>query len=60
MYKGDDYKLHAAGREYIDMLGSCMLFLVEIQNACYVPSEVSIKEMKNKTKSQDSNLGCFL
>ncbi|RZC66849.1 hypothetical protein C5167_010548 [Papaver somniferum] len=48
--RGDNYKFHAAGREDIDvrMLGSGRPFLVEIQNARHVPSEVSIGEMEEK------------
>ncbi|XP_023741450.1 uncharacterized protein LOC111889534 [Lactuca sativa] len=58
MCNGDSYKFHAAGREDIDvrMLGSGRPFLVEIQNARFVPSEVSIKEMENKINSLESNL----
>ncbi|XP_071697918.1 uncharacterized protein [Rutidosis leptorrhynchoides] len=55
---GDGYKFHAAGREDIDvrMLGSGRPFLVEIQNARRVPSEVSVKEMEKKINSLESNL----
>ncbi|XP_076948554.1 uncharacterized protein LOC143620843 [Bidens hawaiensis] len=56
--KGDGYKFHAAGREDIDvrMLGSGRPFLIEIQNACRVPSEASIKEMEKKINSLESHL----
>lgn len=55
---GDGYKFHAAGREDIDvrMLGSGRPFLIEIQNARNVPSEMSIKEMEKKINSLESNL----
>ncbi|OWM81391.1 hypothetical protein CDL15_Pgr007429 [Punica granatum] len=45
---GDKYKFHAAGREDIDvrMLGSGRPFLIEIQNARNVPSEVSVRNLK--------------
>ncbi|KAL4579039.1 hypothetical protein LXL04_015174 [Taraxacum kok-saghyz] len=58
MCNGDGYKFHAAGREDIDvrMLGSGRPFLLEIQNACHVPSEASIKEMEMKINSMESNL----
>ncbi|KAI3875833.1 hypothetical protein MKX03_023756 [Papaver bracteatum] len=56
--RGDNYKFHAAGREDIDvrMLGSGRPFLVEIQNARHVPSEVSIGEMEEKINSLKEKL----
>ncbi|KAL6982632.1 tRNA pseudouridine(55) synthase [Sarracenia purpurea var. burkii] len=56
--QGDNYKFHAAGREDIDvrMLGSGRPFLVEIQNARHVPSEVSIKEIERKINSLENKL----
>uniref|UniRef100_A0A5B7BN46 tRNA pseudouridine(55) synthase n=1 Tax=Davidia involucrata TaxID=16924 RepID=A0A5B7BN46_DAVIN len=58
MCQGDNYKFHAAGREDIDvrMLGSGRPFLVEIQNARHVPSEVFIKEMEGKINSLENKL----
>ncbi|KVI07715.1 Pseudouridine synthase, catalytic domain-containing protein [Cynara cardunculus var. scolymus] len=58
MCNGDGYKFHAAGREDIDvrMLGSGRPFLIEIQNARNIPSEMSIKEMEKKINSLESNL----
>lgn len=38
------------------MLGSGRPFLVEIQNARHVPSEVSVKEMEKKINNLESNL----
>ncbi|GFS36016.1 pseudouridine synthase family protein [Actinidia rufa] len=48
IFHGDNYKFHAAGREDIDvrMLGSGRPFLLEIQNARHVPSEVKVKNVK--------------
>ncbi|KAK4429458.1 tRNA pseudouridine synthase Pus10 [Sesamum alatum] len=56
MCQGDTYKFHAAGREDIDvrMLGTGRPFLVEIQNARQVPSDVLIKDMENKINSLES------
>lgn len=56
--QGDNYKFHAAGREDIDvrMLGSGRPFLVEIQNARLVPSEVFVKEIERKINSLENNL----
>lgn len=50
MCQGDNYKFHAAGREDIDvrMLGSGRPFLVEVQNARIVPSEVAINDIEEK------------
>ncbi|KAM7517328.1 hypothetical protein LguiA_006911 [Lonicera macranthoides] len=58
MCQGDSYKFHAAGREDIDvrMLGSGRPFLVEIQNARIVPSEVSIKEIEKTINSLEGKL----
>nr|GEY69444.1 putative tRNA pseudouridine synthase Pus10 [Tanacetum cinerariifolium] len=55
---GDGYKFHPAGREDIDvrMLCSSRLFLIEVQNARHIPSDVSIKEMEKKINSLESNL----
>nr|GFA56238.1 putative tRNA pseudouridine synthase Pus10 [Tanacetum cinerariifolium] len=55
---GNGYKFHAAGREDIDvrMLGSGRPFLIEVQNARHIPSEVSIKEMEKKINSLEGNL----
>ncbi|KAL0314492.1 UNVERIFIED_CONTAM: tRNA pseudouridine synthase Pus10 [Sesamum angustifolium] len=56
MCQGDTYKFHAAGREDIDvrMLGTGRPFLVEIQNARQVPSDVLVKDMENKINSLES------
>ncbi|CAI9117046.1 OLC1v1018359C1 [Oldenlandia corymbosa var. corymbosa] len=56
--EGDSYKFHAAGREDIDvrMLGTGRPFLVEIQNARLLPSEVLIKEAEMKINSLDHKL----
>lgn len=56
IFKGDNYKFHAAGREDIDvrMLGTGRPFLVEIQNARQVPSEALIKEIEAKINSRES------
>ncbi|PSS19835.1 TRNA pseudouridine synthase [Actinidia chinensis var. chinensis] len=58
IFHGDNYKFHAAGREDIDvrMLGSGRPFLLEIQNARHVPSEVSIKEMERKVNNLENKL----
>ncbi|KAL7175031.1 hypothetical protein ACSBR2_028769 [Camellia fascicularis] len=58
MCQGDNYKFHAAGREDIDvrMLGSGRPFLVEIQNARRVPSEMSLKEIEGKINSLENKL----
>ncbi|CAK9178359.1 unnamed protein product [Ilex paraguariensis] len=58
IFQGDSYKFHAAGREDIDvrMLGSGRPFLVEIQNARHVPSEVFIKEIEMQINSLESKL----
>ncbi|KAF7138274.1 hypothetical protein RHSIM_Rhsim07G0252700 [Rhododendron simsii] len=56
--QGDNYKFHAAGREDIDvrMLGSGRPFLIEVQNARHVPSEMSVKEIERKINSMENNL----
>ncbi|XP_058225538.1 uncharacterized protein LOC131334515 isoform X1 [Rhododendron vialii] len=56
--QGDNYKFHAAGREDIDvrMLGSGRPFLIEVQNARRVPSEMLIKEIERKINSMENNL----
>ncbi|XP_028064752.1 putative tRNA pseudouridine synthase Pus10 isoform X2 [Camellia sinensis] len=58
MCQGDNYKFHAAGREDIDvrMLGSGRPFLVEIQNAHRVPSEMSLKEIEGKINRLENKL----
>ncbi|OIT39489.1 PREDICTED: putative tRNA pseudouridine synthase Pus10 isoform X2 [Nicotiana attenuata] len=58
IFQGNNYKFHAAGREDIDvrMLGTGRPFLVEIQNARQVPSEVLIKEIERKINSVESRL----
>ncbi|KZV16538.1 tRNA pseudouridine synthase A, mitochondrial, partial [Dorcoceras hygrometricum] len=55
---GDSYKFHAAGREDMDvlMLGTGRPFLVEIQNARQLPSDVLVKDMENKINSLESRL----
>lgn len=56
--QGDNYKFHAAGREDIDvrMLGSGRPFLLEIQNARQVPSEVIVKEIESKINGLENKL----
>ncbi|XVF35880.1 hypothetical protein REPUB_Repub19eG0009400 [Reevesia pubescens] len=56
--QGDNYKFHAAGREDIDvrMLGSGRPFLLEIQNARQVPSEVIVKEFESKINGLENKL----
>ncbi|KAK4853566.1 hypothetical protein QYF36_010962 [Acer negundo] len=56
--RGDNYKFHAAGREDIDvrMLGSGRPFLVEIQNAHQVPSELFVKEIETKINNLENRL----
>lgn len=56
MCQGDSYKFHAAGREDIDvrMLGTGRPFLVEIQNARQVLSEVLIKDIEKKINSTET------
>ncbi|OMO75514.1 hypothetical protein COLO4_26054 [Corchorus olitorius] len=58
MCRGDIYKFHAAGREDIDvrMLGSGRPFLVEIQNARQVPSEMVVKEIECKINNLENKL----
>ncbi|XP_010266089.1 PREDICTED: putative tRNA pseudouridine synthase Pus10 [Nelumbo nucifera] len=58
MFRGDNYKFHAAGREDIDvrMLGSGRPFLVEIQNAHCIPCKISIKEIEEKINSLQKKL----
>ncbi|KAL5778307.1 hypothetical protein ACOSP7_011233 [Xanthoceras sorbifolium] len=58
MCRGDNYKFHAAGREDIDvrMLGSGRPFLVEIQNARQVPSELFVKEIETKINNLENKL----
>ncbi|XP_021284347.1 putative tRNA pseudouridine synthase Pus10 [Herrania umbratica] len=56
--RGDNYRFHAAGREDIDvrMLGSGRPFLLEIQNARQVPSELIVKEMESKINGLENKL----
>ncbi|BBG94774.1 Pseudouridine synthase family protein [Prunus dulcis] len=56
--RGDNYKFHAAGREDIDvrMLGSGRPFLLEIQNARYIPSEESVKFLETKINNLEKKL----
>ncbi|XP_047325747.1 tRNA pseudouridine synthase Pus10 [Impatiens glandulifera] len=56
--KGDNYKFHAAGREDIDvrMLGSGRPFLIEIQNACHVPCNTTLKEIEEQINNRESKL----
>ncbi|XVE56237.1 hypothetical protein DITRI_Ditri03aG0222200 [Diplodiscus trichospermus] len=56
--QGDNCKFHAAGREDIDvrMLGSGRPFLLEIQNARQVPSEVIVKEIESKINGLENKL----
>lgn len=56
--RGDNYKFHAAGREDLDvrMLGSGRPFLVEIQNARLLPSEMIINEIQSKINSSENKL----
>ncbi|KAJ0087298.1 hypothetical protein Patl1_09452 [Pistacia atlantica] len=58
MCQGDNYKFHAAGREDIDvrMLGSGRPFLVEVQNARQVPSELFVKEIEAKINNLENKL----
>ncbi|GKV52589.1 hypothetical protein SLEP1_g59165 [Rubroshorea leprosula] len=62
MCKGDNYKFHAAGREDIDvrMLGSGRPFLVEIQNACQIPSEAIVKEIEARINGSENKLGSLI
>lgn len=55
---GDNYKFQAAGREDIDvrMLGSGRPFLLEIQNARHLPSEVFLKEVERKINGLKNKL----
>ncbi|XP_050365041.1 uncharacterized protein LOC126783586 [Argentina anserina] len=56
--RGDKYKFHAAGREDIDvrMLGSGRPFLVEVQNARYIPSLESVKDLQTKINNLQNKL----
>ncbi|XP_022769301.1 putative tRNA pseudouridine synthase Pus10 isoform X2 [Durio zibethinus] len=58
MCQGDNYKFHAAGREDIDvrMLGSGRPFLLEIQNARQVPSDVIVEEIESKINGLENKL----
>ncbi|KAK6939034.1 hypothetical protein RJ641_032542 [Dillenia turbinata] len=55
---GEKYKFHAAGREDIDvrMVGSGRPFLVEIQNARHIPSELLLKDAERKINSIENKL----
>ncbi|KAI4317004.1 hypothetical protein L6164_024918 [Bauhinia variegata] len=56
--RGDNYKFHAAGREDIDvrMLGSGRPFLVEVQNARQVPSELFVKDIEKTINNLENKL----
>ncbi|CAI8606498.1 unnamed protein product [Vicia faba] len=56
--QADSFKFHAAGREDIDvrMLGPGRPFLVEVQNARQVPSELFVKDIEKKINSMENNL----
>lgn len=58
VFQGDNYKFHAAGREDIDvrMLGSGRPFLLEIQNARQVPSELIVKEIESEINGLENKL----
>ncbi|GAU12229.1 hypothetical protein TSUD_01960, partial [Trifolium subterraneum] len=56
--QADSFKFHAAGREDIDvrMLGPGRPFLVEVQNARRVPSELFIKDIEKKINTMENKL----
>ncbi|KAK7382912.1 hypothetical protein VNO78_28576 [Psophocarpus tetragonolobus] len=56
--QGDSFKFHAAGREDIDvrMLGPGRPFLVEVQNARRIPSELSVKEIETTINNIENKL----
>nr|KYP65732.1 Putative tRNA pseudouridine synthase Pus10 [Cajanus cajan] len=56
--QGDSFKFHAAGREDIDvrMLGPGRPFIVEVQNARHIPSELSVKDMEKTINSMEFSL----
>lgn len=56
--QADSFKFHAAGREDIDvrMLGPGRPFLVEVQNARQVPSELSVKDIEKKINTTENKL----
>ncbi|CAK8569752.1 unnamed protein product [Lathyrus sativus] len=56
--QADSFKFHAAGREDIDvrMLGPGRPFLVEVQNARQVPSELFVKDIEKKINSMENKL----
>ncbi|XP_028765156.1 putative tRNA pseudouridine synthase Pus10 isoform X2 [Neltuma alba] len=55
---GDSYKFHAAGREDIDvrMLGPGRPFLVEVQNARLVPSDLLVKNIEKLINNLENKL----
>ncbi|CAJ2675824.1 unnamed protein product [Trifolium pratense] len=56
--QADSFKFHAAGREDIDvrMLGPGRPFLVEVQNARQVPSELFVKNIEKKINTMENKL----
>ncbi|XP_027940830.1 putative tRNA pseudouridine synthase Pus10 isoform X1 [Vigna unguiculata] len=56
--QGDSFKFHAAGREDIDvrMLGPGRPFLVEVQNARHIPSELFVKDVERKINNMENKL----
>ncbi|KAK2452205.1 tRNA pseudouridine synthase Pus10 [Trifolium repens] len=56
--QADSFKFHAAGREDIDvrMLGPGRPFLVEVQNARQVPSEMFVKDIEKKINTMENKL----
>ena len=56
--QADSFKFHAAGREDIDvrMLGTGRPFLVEVQNARKVPSELFVKDIEKKINTTEKKL----
>ncbi|KAI8529289.1 hypothetical protein RHMOL_Rhmol12G0213600 [Rhododendron molle] len=55
----DDERMGEASVE-VRMLGSGHPFLIEVQNARRVPSEMSVKEIERKINSMENNLGWSL
>ncbi|TKY57592.1 putative tRNA pseudouridine synthase Pus10 [Spatholobus suberectus] len=56
--QGDSFKFHAAGREDIDvrMLGPGRPFLVEVQNARHIPSELFVKDIEKTINNMENKL----
>ncbi|CAL0303488.1 unnamed protein product [Lupinus luteus] len=56
--RGDSFKFHAAGREDIDvrMLGPGRPFLVEVQNARLLPSELFAKDIEKLINNVENKL----